>query len=178
MTHRTWAQVALGTALALSPLVAEAQRPRADRGADSGAQRGAAEARMRQRLGAMVKERLGLNDEQARKLAETSRRYEAQRRQLMMDERELRLQLRDEMAAGATPDQARVDRALGRMIALQRQRVDLLEREQKELAGFLTPVQRARYLAFQDEARRRVDEARRGGGRGQGAPRRGRPPAP
>lgn len=175
MTHRTWTRLALGAALALSPLAAEAQRPRAD----SGAGRGEAEARMRQRLGAVVKERLGLSDEQARKLGETSRRYEAQRRQLMMDERELRLQLRDEMAAGATPDQGRVDRALGRMIALQRQRVDLLEREQKELAGFLTPVQRARYLAFQDEARRRVDEARRGGGgRGPGAPRRGRPPAP
>ena len=177
MTQLAWTRVVLAATMVMAPLAAEAQRQRRP---DSAAQV-QVDARMRQRLGTMVKERLGLDDAQAQRLAETSRRYEEQRRKLIMDERELRLQLRDEMGPGATPNQERVDRALTRMIALQRQRIDLLEREQKELAGFLTPVQRARYLALQDEVRRRVDEARRGGkgqGARAGAPRRNRPPSP
>ena len=174
MTHRT--MLALALLLALAPVTVDAQGAR-----DTSGARAPGEARLRQRFGAVLQQRLGLNDEQARRLGETSRRFEVERRRLLTDERQLRLQLRDEMAPGATPNQERVDDALGRMIALQRQRVDLLEREQREMAGYMTPVQRARYLAFQDEARRRVDDARRrrGAKGGQaGAPRRPRPAAP
>ena len=51
--------------------------------------------------------------------------------------------------------------ALDRVLQLQRQRLDLMADEQKDLAGFLTPVQRAKYAALQEQIRRRVENARR-----------------
>jgi hypothetical protein len=41
------------------------------------------------------------------------------------------------------------------------QRVDLQEQEQKELAGFLTPLQRAKYFALEQQVRQRVNQSGR-----------------
>jgi hypothetical protein len=43
-------------------------------------------------------------------------------------------------------------------IRLQKQRISIVESEQKELARFMTPVQRARYIALQQQFRRRAQE--------------------
>jgi predicted ATPase with chaperone activity len=121
----------------------------------------ALEQRFRQRMGAIVRERLALTDAQAQQLGDVSRRFEQERRTLAIRERALRLQLRDELQAGEAANQERVGRALDRMLELQRTRIDLLQREQAELSRFLTPVQRARYVALQEQLRRRIEEARR-----------------
>jgi hypothetical protein len=47
---------------------------------------------------------------------------------------------------------------LDEMPRLERRRVELMEREQRELAKFLSPVQRARYFGLQDELRRGMQE--------------------
>jgi hypothetical protein len=44
---------------------------------------------------------------------------------------------------------------------LQKQRIALVEAEQKDLARFLTPVQRAGYLSLQAQVRRRAQELSR-----------------
>lgn len=119
------------------------------------------EQRVRQRLAAIVREQLALDDAQARRLGEVSARYERERRALATRERELRLQLRDELQGGDQANQDRVARALDRMLEVQRTRLDIVQREQKDLAVFLTPVQRAKYLVLQDQVRRRLEEARR-----------------
>jgi periplasmic protein CpxP/Spy len=40
----------------------------------------------------------------------------------------------------------------------ERRRLDLMEREQRELARFLSPVQRAKYIGLQDELRRTMQD--------------------
>jgi protein CpxP len=92
-------------------------------------------------------------------------------------EREVRMGLRQEIESGDTTRSAQVSALLDRMLVLQRQRLELVEAEQKELATFLTPVQRAKYFGMEEQIRRRVMEMReqqmrRGGGD------RGRPGGP
>jgi hypothetical protein len=60
----------------------------------------------------------------------------------------------------ATPDSAVVETAIRQLIAVQKRRVELMEAEQRELAGFMTPVQRARFMALQEQMRRRLEQRR------------------
>jgi hypothetical protein len=91
---------------------------------------------------------------------------EAQRRQLNEQERNLRVGLRAELVRGDSASQDRVARIVDQLIDVQRRRIDILAREQRALSSFMTPVQRAQYLAIQDQLRRRMEEMR-------GRPRRG-----
>ena len=43
-------------------------------------------------------------------------------------------------------------------------RTGIREAEQKELGGFLTPLQRAKYQALHDQLNRRVQEMKKNGG--------------
>jgi periplasmic protein CpxP/Spy len=149
---------------------AEAQRG----GSDSvPARRQALEQRVRQRMATVVKERLRLSDDQMRRLGEVNRDMEGQRRLLNEQERDLRVGLRTELMRGDSASQDRVARFVDQLIDVQRRRIDLLSREQRALAAFMTPVQRAQYLAIQDQLRRRMEEMR--GRPRRGAPRRGTP---
>jgi hypothetical protein len=151
----------------------EAQRPGPD---SSPARRQALEQRFRQRMASVVQQRLALTPDQMRRLGEVNRDMEAQRRLLHQQERELRMGLRAEVMRGDSANQDRVSRFVDQLIDVQRRRIDLLAREQRALADFMTPVQRAKYLALQDQLRRRMEEMR--GRPGRGAPRRVVPPAP
>ena len=125
-----------------------------------GAERDSLEARVRQRMAEVVRRQLGLNNEQMRKLGETNRRFDVQRRELLTRERDVRMDLRDEMESGDTTRQAQVARLLDQMLVVQRRRFEQLEAEQRELGTFLTPIQRARYFAMEEQIRRRVMEMR------------------
>ncbi|MFL5608450.1 MAG: hypothetical protein ACJ8AD_18495 [Gemmatimonadaceae bacterium] len=127
-----------------------------------GARRQRLEQQLRQGLWRIAKQRIGFSDDQMTRLEETSRRYDGRRRALIMEERAQRLTLRQEiLAADGKADQDVVARALDRMIQLQRDRIELQAQEQKEFAAFMTPIQRAKYAALQEELRRRVDALRR-----------------
>jgi hypothetical protein len=140
------------------PPSALAQRP----GPDSApGRRQVLEQRVRQRMASVVKQRLGLSDDQMRRLGEVNRDIEGQRRQLNQQERELRVALRAELVRGDSASQERVARFVDQLIDVQRRRIDLLSREQRALSAFMTPVQRAQYLAIQDQVRRRMEEMRR-----------------
>ncbi|MFL5621035.1 MAG: hypothetical protein ACJ8AB_00120, partial [Gemmatimonadaceae bacterium] len=80
--------------------------------------------------------------------------------QIAAQERESRRQLRAEMTSTA-PNQERVSLLLDTSLQLQKQRIALVEEEQKDLARFMTPVQRARYIALQQQFRRRAQELSR-----------------
>jgi hypothetical protein len=118
------------------------------------------EQRVRARLAQEVRTRLALDDEQMRRLGETNQRYEERRRELLQQERVLRAGLREAMQAQA-PNEQRVGRLLDDLIGIQRKRLDLVEQEQRDLAAFMTPTQRAKYLVLQDQVRRRMEEMRR-----------------
>ena len=148
--------IAVGALVAAAPPAA-AQRPDAPRGGN----RQQLEQRVRERFADVVRRRVGLSDDQMRKLAQISERFEGQRRTLVEQERDVRIGLRSEVMAGDKANSERVSQLLDQMVRVQRERVALLEQEQRELATFMTPVQRARYLGVQDQVRRAIEEMRR-----------------
>lgn len=134
-------------------------RPRGD----SATRRDTLQARVQARMAQVLRTQLGLNDEQVRRLQATNRRFEAQRRELFERERRVRIELRAAIELGDSSQNARVGSLLDQTIQLQRQRLDLLEAEQRELATFLAPLQRARLYGLEEQMRRRVEEMRDAG---------------
>ena len=163
------AQATAGRAEGTMPLPRTAQ----------GVPRESLEARVRSRMTAVVRAQLGLTDEQARRLAATNQRLDGRRRALVNQEREARASLRVQLDRGDSANAAQVSTLLDRMLQLQRSRLELMEEEQRDLATFLTPVQRARFLGLQEQVRQRIEGmqlpagARPGPG---GGAMRGRPP--
>lgn len=182
----------------LLPLAANAQgRPARGQGrrggppptADSARpSRAQMEERIRARFAEHLKTQLGLTDEQMTQVRDISLRYAERRRLLLDQERAIRMSLREWIVAGDSSRQAEVALQLDRMIASQRQRIDLLDQEQKDLAAVLTPLQRAAYMGMEEQFRQAVDGMRGGrpgpqggplpGGAGGTAPRRGPPDVP
>lgn len=124
-------------------------------------QRQALEQRLRQRFGEVVRRQLSLTDDQFRRLGETNRRFEGQRRDLVSRERSARGAIRDELGQANGGDETRVGERMQELLAIQRERLALVEAEDRQLAEFLTPQQRARYFGLQEQLRRRVEEMRR-----------------
>jgi hypothetical protein len=117
--------------------------------------------RVQQALWRMTKRRVGLTDAQMSRLAPVHQRFERQRRAITQEERQTRVALRDALRDSTRADQAQISGYLDRLVQLQRQRADLLDQEQKELGQFMTPLQRARYTALQEQVRRRVEQLAR-----------------
>lgn len=164
----------VATALVAPATVATAQAP----SPPPSAERDSLERRVRVRMSQILKTQLGLSDDQMRKLQAANGRFEVRRRELFQQERNVRSELREAMRTGDTTDNATISSLLDRMIAVQRQRVDLMESEQRELATFLTPIQRARYFGMEEQIRRRVMEMRDGDRQGQPQRRPGPPGGP
>jgi Spy/CpxP family protein refolding chaperone len=162
-----------------APLAAQSAPPATDpRGQRDDPRRAELARRFQQRVDAMVRQRLQLNDDQAARLREVASRTEGARRALRRDEMEARKAMREELLAGDNANEARVADLLDQMPRLERRRVELLEQEQRELSRFLSPLQRARYFALQDELRRGMQELqRRRMGDGDSS-RHGMPPEP
>ena len=116
---------------------------------------------IRQSLWRVTKQQLGFSDEQMLRLERTTQRYDMQRRSLAQQERAARVTLRTEMLADTAADQAAIAAALDQMHAVQLRRLDLQGEEQKELATFMTPLQRARFTILQEQVRRRLQELAR-----------------
>ncbi|MGQ0764920.1 MAG: hypothetical protein ACT4OZ_04550 [Gemmatimonadota bacterium] len=133
----------------------DAQRPREP---GLGPQRAQLEQRFRNRLRDVMQRRLELTDGQLDRLGGVNQRFEARRRELIAEERQVRLVMRRQLAPGTTADQDEIARLLERALRVQRERIDLIEAEQRELATFLTPLQRARYFGLQEQLRRQIDE--------------------
>jgi periplasmic protein CpxP/Spy len=166
--RRRWLMAAVLIVTTGSPIVVCAQggQPRSsDRTAEprmNAQQREALEKRFQQRIDAIVKERLHLTDEQQVKLREVATRAEESRRVLHREEVVLRMALRREMKAGDKANEAKVGELLDQIPGLERRKLDLLESEQRELAKFLSPTQRAHYFGLQDELRRGMQDVQRG----------------
>ena len=141
-------------ALFVSSVGVSAQPARAN------AQRPALEQQLRQKMAMITQQRLGLTDAQMTQLQQSNARFTPQLTQLLATERETRRQLRAELMS-PTPNQQHVSTLIDQTISLQKQRVSIVEAEQKDLARFMTPVQRAKYVALQAQFRRRAQELAR-----------------
>jgi len=126
-----------------------------------GANRAQLERRFQQMLYQVTRQRVGLTDEQMRRLVPVNQRFTTQRRGIQRQERQTRVALRDAIRDSSQADQAKITEYLDRLVDLQRQRVELLAQEQKDLAEFMTPLQRAKYTALQEQVRQRIDQMRR-----------------
>ena len=164
----------LPVALVLAAAAARAQTPAdaSQQGGRPAAQRGQMVQQLQQGLWRIAKTRIGLTDAQMTRLADVNKRYDAQRRSINQEERAQRQLLRAAVVANDTTNQDRLAAALDRVVQLQRQRLDLVAQEQKELAGFMTPLQRAKFGALQEQLRRRVQalQQQRGNQRRAGGP--------
>jgi Spy/CpxP family protein refolding chaperone len=151
-----------------------AQQPVPERQPAPQPNRARLEGEIRRGFARAVRERVGLSDEQMRRLAALTQKHEQQRRRIQQSERAARTALQRELRSG-TPDTVAVARWLDSLLVVPRRRADMIEAEHRDLATVMTPVQRARYLALQEQVRRRVEELRQGGRRA--APGGGPPPA-
>ena len=142
--------VALACALA-APL-------RAQNAADN-SQRPAVQA-LQRRVYEVVQRTLGATDDQMRRLSEVNRRYQQERREVNQKDRQARQTIRAEVLRDSSADQALVARMLDQLVDVQRQRLEIFTREQHDLAGFLTPVQRAKYATLQEGLRKKVEQLR------------------
>ena len=115
------------------------------------------EQQFKERLARLTQTRIGLTDAQMTQLEQSTARYSPQLTRLAGQERETRRQLRDELTS-PQPNQQHVSDLLDASLSLQQRRLALVQAQQKDLARFMTPVQRARYIALQQQFRRRTQE--------------------
>ncbi len=142
--------------LALAPALA-AQVP-GDSGVappppSDGAEAGQLRAQVRQRWAVHVRSTLGLSDDQAGKLEATEQRFEQQRQPIRARQRQINQALNAELATQA-PNQDRVKQLMSERQQNQLKLQQVNRDEDREMQGYLTPVQRARY----QEERRRFQE--------------------
>lgn len=118
-------------------------------------------AEVERRFAERVRTELGLSDAQASKLRATHEKFGARRRALMRQQFERRQALQGQMRPGVEADPDSVRKL---MDALQDGRAELLrfeEEEDREMAGYLTPVQRAQFQLMRQRFLERVQELRR-----------------
>ena len=150
------------------------QQPRAVAPSDSvPPTRANLEQLVRERMAQVTRQRLDATDDQMAKLQATNLKFDEQRRILVAQERDIRMSLRDEMLRTDSTHQGHISALMDRLIKTQRQRADIQDAEQKELANYLTPLQRAKYFALEQQIRQRVTQMRqmqqgRGGRLGRG----------
>jgi len=145
---------------ARAALKAERQAQRNDSAPPLG-ERALLQRQVRQAWIGNVRRQLNLNNEQMRTLNQVNTKYERQRGDIQRDERQARLGLKAAMEDTAAGDQnARIEQQMNVLVGAQRRRADLFENEQKELAGFLTPLQRARYSVLQERLAQRLQQLR------------------
>ncbi|MDB4891252.1 MAG: hypothetical protein JWL61_3107 [Gemmatimonadetes bacterium] len=126
--------------------------------AETPAARRQLEQQVRRGLWQVAKRRIGFTDDQMLQLERTSQRFDVQRRQLAQQEKAQRVALRGEILADSAANQAAIAASLDKLHDLQRQRLDMQAEEQKEFSTFMTPLQRAKFLALQEQVRKRLQE--------------------
>ncbi len=124
-------------------------------------ERAQVEQQLRQRMGEIVQKRLGLTELQFQQLNAANRKFDRDRIALLIQERTVRMAIRDQIEAGDNGSPDRLSALMDSTILLERRRLDLMESEQGELKKFLTPRQRAQYFGLQTQMRNRMEQMRR-----------------
>lgn len=127
-----------------------------------GANRAGLELQLRQKFAQRVRVELGLGPDQMVKLEDVNRRFAQQQRALDQRENQTRQSLRQALMEAPSGDQdKRVGDLHDQLMQLQRQRLDLISSEHRELGGFMTNVQRVRFQALQENFRRQLQDGLR-----------------
>jgi len=147
----------------------EAQRPEGRRG--SGPDREQLEQRIRAQMGRMMRERLGLDEQQAVRLSEVVQEFDGQRRRLFTLEQATRRRVEALLLEGGD-DRAEALSLIERMSELRLREAELFRAEQEALLEVLEPAQVLRLQELRQDLGRRI-RSLRGGRGGDATPRRG-----
>ncbi len=120
------------------------------------------ERRFEAQINEILRTKVRLTDDQVKQLRAVSVRVEREKRELWRREQDVRGELRRQLLAAEPGSEARIAELLDSLPRLERRRIASMEEEQRELAKFMQPSQRARYFALQDEMRRNLQEMQRG----------------
>ena len=156
---------ALVSLLVVVPLEAQRGPPMGRRG--QGPERMELERRVRARMAEMMREQLGLSDEEDARLSETVRGFAEQRRQVGRQEQALRRRVEALMLEGGQ-DQVEAAELLERMSALRIQEAELFQAEHEALLEVLTPVQVLQLVQLREQLGQRIRRLRGQSGRGDG----------
>lgn len=158
----------------------------AQQGDTTRARNDTAEARqLRDRIERVFNERvqqdLNLTSDQATKLRTTQELYSGRRRTLLQQQQDRRRAIDDQMQPGIAANQDSLRKLLDAQRSGRAELSKIEQDEDREMSGYLTPVQRARYQQMRGRLMQRVMEmqlerregAGRGMGRGMNVPRQG-----
>ena len=116
------------------------------------------EQQIRRQFWRVAKQRIGFTDDQMLRLERATQRFDTRRREIGLEERAQRIALRTETLRDSAANQTTIAASLDQLHQLQLQRLELQGEEQKELATFMTPLQRAKFFALQEKVRMRMQE--------------------
>jgi hypothetical protein len=173
------------TPILLALTLAVVQQPPLRAPGTDTAEAGRLRRRIEERFAARVQQELGLTADQATKLRATQERFGERRRTLIRQQMGRRMALQGQMRPGEAANADSVKRLMDGLQAGRGEMLKLDQDEDRDMAGYLTPVQRARYQMMRQRFQERVNEMREqrrgrmgdGGGRGRPGrrPPRGRP---
>lgn len=128
-------------------------------------------ARIEERFAQHVQQELRLTPDQATKLRASQERFGTRRRALMRQQMERRMALHDQMQPGVAADADSVKKLMDGFQAGRGEMLKIDQDEDREMASYLTPVQRARYQEMRARLHQRLNEMReqRRGRMGPGA---------
>ena len=117
--------------------------------------------RVRERVAQRIQQDLKLSPDQMQRLRATVGTYAGRRRDLEARQRDLRQALGGELRPGvaATPDS--VAHLTDRLLDVRVRYAESFREEQRELARYLDPVQRAKLMLLRDRLTNRAQEFRR-----------------
>ena len=118
------------------------------------------------RFAERVRDQLQLSDDQMDRLRGTARTYGARRRELAGREREIRAALAEQLRPGVAADQDSVSRLTDDLVAIRAAQASTLRDENREMAEYLTPVQRSQLFVMRERLIRRAREIREERGEG------------
>jgi len=116
---------------------------------------------VRQRWQQVVRTQLGLTPDQATKLQATEDRFAAQRRDIAQRQRGVQEALRGQLQPGVAANADSVRRLVDARDQNRATLAQIDRDEDQEIAGYLSPVQRARYQIMRQRLEDRIAEMRR-----------------
>lgn len=131
-------------------------------------------AQIEERFSARVQHDLKLTQDQTTKLRASQERFSARRRQVMQQQMQRHRALDDQMQPGVAANADSVSKLMDGMRSGRAEMLRIEQDEDREMSGYLTAVQRARYQQLRARLMQRAAEMRmerregRGMGRGEG----------
>jgi hypothetical protein len=154
--------ILLSLAVLLAPCLSAQQRDSMSAQSDT-AEAGRLRREIEQRFSERVQQDLKLTSDQATKLRATQERFGTRRRALMQQQMERRRALDDQMQPGLAANTDSVRKLMDGMQAGRAEMLKIEQDEHREMSGYLTPVQQARFQQMREQFMQRVGELRREG---------------